>query len=30
MSASPSGRPEYSNPVVRWIEYRLPVFSAAN
>src|ERR687897_2541723 len=30
MSVSPSGRPEYSNPVVRWIEYRLPVFSAAN
>jgi quinol-cytochrome oxidoreductase complex cytochrome b subunit len=28
MSASPSGRPEFKNGVVRWIEYRLPVFSA--
>ncbi len=27
MSAAPSGRPEYRSPVVRWIEYRLPVFS---
>ena len=27
MSASPSGRTEYTNSVVRWIEYRLPVFS---
>jgi ubiquinol-cytochrome c reductase cytochrome b/c1 subunit len=30
MSASPGGRPEYNNAVIRWIEYRLPVFSAAN
>jgi quinol-cytochrome oxidoreductase complex cytochrome b subunit len=28
MSASTSDRPSYSNPVVRWIEYRLPVISA--
>jgi quinol-cytochrome oxidoreductase complex cytochrome b subunit len=28
MSAGASGRPEFSNPIVRWIEYRLPVFSA--
>jgi hypothetical protein len=30
MSASPAGRKEYTNSVVRWIEYRLPVFSVAN
>src|ERR687897_1512426 len=28
MSASPSGRPEFKSGLVRWIEYRLPVFSA--
>ena len=28
MSASGEGRAEYTNPVVRWIEYRLPVFTA--
>jgi quinol-cytochrome oxidoreductase complex cytochrome b subunit len=28
MSASTSDRPSYGNPVVRWIEYRLPVISA--
>jgi quinol-cytochrome oxidoreductase complex cytochrome b subunit len=28
MSASHGDSPVYSNPVVRWIEYRLPVFSA--
>ncbi|MFZ8899268.1 MAG: cytochrome b, partial [Alphaproteobacteria bacterium] len=22
--------PEFSNPIVRWIEYRLPVFSMLN
>src|ERR671910_1245794 len=27
MSASPTGRTEYTNSVVRWIEYRLPVFT---
>ncbi len=27
MNASPRDRAEYTNPVVRWIEYRLPVFS---
>jgi len=27
MSASTSDRPTYSNPIVRWIEYRLPVIS---
>jgi quinol-cytochrome oxidoreductase complex cytochrome b subunit len=30
MSASPSGPKVYDNAVVRWIEYRLPVFSVAN
>jgi quinol-cytochrome oxidoreductase complex cytochrome b subunit len=30
MSASASGRTEYTNPVVRWIEHRLPVFSYTN
>ena len=29
MSAGASERPTYRNPVVRWIEYRLPVFSTA-
>jgi quinol-cytochrome oxidoreductase complex cytochrome b subunit len=28
MTAGASGRPEFSNSVVRWIEHRLPVFSA--
>ncbi len=27
MSAGPSSSPQYSNPVVRWIEYRMPIFS---
>jgi ubiquinol-cytochrome c reductase cytochrome b/c1 subunit len=30
MAAGPSGQIQYSNPVVRWIEYRLPVFSTMN
>ena len=29
MSASTTDRPTYSNPIVRWIEYRLPVISAS-
>ena len=28
MTTSASGRPEFSNPIVRWVEHRLPVFSA--
>jgi quinol-cytochrome oxidoreductase complex cytochrome b subunit len=30
MSAGPSSTPPLSNPVARWIEYRLPVFSTLN
>jgi quinol-cytochrome oxidoreductase complex cytochrome b subunit len=29
MSASTGDRPTYSNPILRWIEYRLPVISAS-
>jgi quinol-cytochrome oxidoreductase complex cytochrome b subunit len=30
MAAGPSGQIPYANPVIRWIEYRMPVFSTMN
>ena len=30
MAAGPSGEIPYANPVIRWIEYRMPVFSTMN
>jgi quinol-cytochrome oxidoreductase complex cytochrome b subunit len=30
MAAGPSGQIPYENPVIRWIEYRMPVFSTMN